>query len=623
MHQRLLVLLPQLRILETPNIGLSQTVSTSEAAAAQLALVSSTTSLPASLAPYDPAASKAVPYPKVATTKESYSELVPGNNADSTSFLVSNLQPTNVDAPFLAPILPTITAPLSASFSPQQANSPPSSSSLNEAPQLSITQSAAFQASTTSLFPIIKPTALMPLEASISMSISNPSYAPQQQETSNAVTSIGSSIVLQATAHAIPAPSVSQSAAELFAASPSSIFQPSSIFPTIAPATINTAVVLGQSSSIFPTVAPATINTAVVLGQSTSKGPSGIIQVGGSTLVPGSPAITASGIIISLNSATQLVVGSETISHFNAATATAPPSTASVTTLLSQTISKGASGAIQFGSATLIPGAQAITASGTLISLNSATQLVVGSSTVSEINLAMPTTLSAPTITISRVVVSLNSASQLVVGSSTISDLKVGLYASATTGKSAIVVLDQTISIGPSGNLQIGSATLIPGSAAITLSTTKALVPTIKTSQSGLFLPSVSSGSFATSYMTSSKAPSTKPGTPAIPSSTSWAIPSTSSTLATSTTLNSTTSSTSTSSRISSSSTSTTSGLSGAILAGLGYGFASSTSSAAPQSTSRVPSGASQNSLPIFAAVGGCLSTIVSLMVGFGVFVSF
>ena len=98
------------------------------------------------------------------------------------------------------------------------------------------------------------------------------------------------------------------------------------------------------------------------------------ISVSGSKLTPGGPAIKISGTLVSLGS-NVLVIGTSSILF-----ATEDP-TQVVTTIAGQTITANPT-AVEVGSSTLTPGGPGLILSGTLVSLNYAGQLVVGSKTI-------------------------------------------------------------------------------------------------------------------------------------------------------------------------------------------------------------------------------------------------
>ena len=98
------------------------------------------------------------------------------------------------------------------------------------------------------------------------------------------------------------------------------------------------------------------------------------VSVAGTTLRPGGPAIKVSGTLMSLDS-NDFVIGTSSI-HF----ATDDP-TQVVATITGQMITANPT-AVEFGGSTFAPGGPGLLLSGTLVSLNYAGQLVVGSNTI-------------------------------------------------------------------------------------------------------------------------------------------------------------------------------------------------------------------------------------------------
>ncbi len=164
------------------------------------------------------------------------------------------------------------------------------------------------------------------------------------------------------------------------------------------------------------------------------------ISVAGTTLTPGGPAIMVSGTPMSLGS-NVLVIGTSSIPL-----ATDDP-TQVVTTIAGQTITANPT-AVEIGSSTLTPGSPGLTLGGTLISLNSAGQLVVGSKTIpldgagggSGVN-ELITTVAGQDLTADSTAVR--------IGSSTL-----------TPGGPGMTLSGTMVSLDPSGRLVIGSKTL-------------------------------------------------------------------------------------------------------------------------------------------------------------------
>lgn len=128
-----------------------------------------------------------------------------------------------------------------------------------------------------------------------------------------------------------------------------------------------------QALPSFPPRIPQPGQVTTINGVTIQLLPSGV-SVAGTTLTPGAPAITASGTPISLGS-TGFVVGTSSVpvSFGN------PQSL--ITTIGGQAIT-AAETAVEIGTATLTPGAQGTTLGGTLVSLDSGGNLVIGSKTV-------------------------------------------------------------------------------------------------------------------------------------------------------------------------------------------------------------------------------------------------
>lgn len=190
--------------------------------------------------------------------------------------------------------------------------------------------------------------------------------------------------------------------------------------------------------------------TTTIGGQVITAAPNGI-AVAGTTLSPGAPGMTVGGTLLSLDTASQLVIGSKTIPLES----TSPYL---ITTVIGGQVITAAPNAIAIAGTALTPGAAGVTVGGTLVSLNTAGQLVVGAKTIvlqsgttglgglgvgvpsevadpvtttidGQIITAGPTALAmagttltpgAPAFIINGTLISLNTAAQLVVGSKTI-----------------------------------------------------------------------------------------------------------------------------------------------------------------------------------------------------------
>ncbi len=118
------------------------------------------------------------------------------------------------------------------------------------------------------------------------------------------------------------------------------------------------------------------------------------IAIAGNTLTPGASGVTVDGTLISLNAATQLIVGSEIITFKSGTTglgrlimgglgAVASSKEADpITTTIDGHVITAAPTVLAMAGTTLTPGAAGFTINGTLISLNTAAQLIVGSKTI-------------------------------------------------------------------------------------------------------------------------------------------------------------------------------------------------------------------------------------------------
>ena len=211
--------------------------------------------------------------------------------------------------------------------------------------------------------------------------------------------------------------------------------------------------IVGSKTIPLGSTIPETI-TSNIAGQMITAAPNGV-AVAGTTLRPGALGMTLSGTLVSLDSANQLIVGSKTISLESA-------SPGSIVTTIGGQVITAAPDKIAIAGTALTPGASGITVGGTLVSFNTAGQLIVGAKTMTlpsgdtgfgglimgghggvssevadpitttidgQVITAGPTALvmagttltpGAPGFTIDGTVLSLNTAAQLVVGSKTI-----------------------------------------------------------------------------------------------------------------------------------------------------------------------------------------------------------
>lgn len=156
---------------------------------------------------------------------------------------------------------------------------------------------------------------------------------------------------------------------------------------------LNTAgqFVVGSKTIPLGSQGPETITTTIG-GQVITAAPNKL-AIGGTALTPGASGVTVGGTLVSLNTAGQLIVGSKTIALPSGSIAlggqivgglgvgaseVANPIT---TTIDGQIITAGPT-ALAMAGTTLTPGAPGFTINGTLVSLNTAAQLIVGSKTI-------------------------------------------------------------------------------------------------------------------------------------------------------------------------------------------------------------------------------------------------
>jgi len=204
----------------------------------------------------------------------------------------------------------------------------------------------------------------------------------------------------------------------------------------------------GSGPGIGPSLGLAGLLSMVVttagVGQAyTAQAPGMLIGV--KTLLPGGPAISVSGTVVSLASS-HIVIGTSTISL------PSPAPTPSMTdlqplptfTLAGQTYTAIPTG-FEIGSATLLPGASPIFISGTPVSLASS-QLVIGTSTLPILTLLPTSTTRAFYITIGSETLALGPTAIIVAGST------------LTPGAPAITTDGNAVSLG-SSMLVVGSRT--------------------------------------------------------------------------------------------------------------------------------------------------------------------
>ena len=222
-------------------------------------------------------------------------------------------------------------------------------------------------------------------------------------------------------------------------------------------------------------------------GQAITAAP-GAVVIAGNSLTLGAPGATIDGTILSLNSAGQFVVGSKTI-HFGSKF----PET--MTTNIAGQVITAAPNAVAVAGTTLTPGAPGITLDGTLLSLATAGELIVGSKTVplgsaspnsivttigGQVITATPNKIAirstaltpgAPGITVGGTLVSLNTAGQLLVGSKTIAlpNGSTGLRAPTEVADLITTTIDgQVITAGPTALVMAGT-TLTSGAPGFTI----------------------------------------------------------------------------------------------------------------------------------------------------------
>ncbi|TKA68397.1 hypothetical protein B0A49_10641, partial [Cryomyces minteri] len=209
----------------------------------------------------------------------------------------------------------------------------------------------------------------------------------------------------------------------------------------------SSAVVVGGSSAAIPQVpyqpTPTIPGPAPVLtydGSAFTANPAPQYVVGGQTLVPGGPAITVSGTPVSLPAQpTAIVVGGIT------QPLGPPPASPSPLTVGGLTITPNSAQAYIIGSQTLEAGAPAIVVSGTSVSLAPGAAAVVIGGTTSHLGpqaqiTKSPVGSNPQAITVGGSTITINSASNFVVGSQTLS-----------VGGPGITVSGTTLSLGRSG----------------------------------------------------------------------------------------------------------------------------------------------------------------------------
>ena len=256
-------------------------------------------------------------------------------------------------------------------------------------------------------------------------------------------------------------------------------------------------LIVGSKTMTLASNVPETIITTVA-GQAITAAPSGI-AVAGITLKPGAPGTTLDRTLLSLDTDNHLIVGSKTIPLLYA-------SSNLITTTIGGQIITAAANRIAIAGITLTPGASGVTVGGTLVSLNAAAQLVVGSkiitfqsgttglgrlvmgglgaATPSEEAEPITTTIDGHVITaaltalamagttltpgaagftVNGTLVSLNTAAQLVVGTKTIPLESENAGSSGQTADLGGLIMGGFGNGGPFGPFRSSSPALAPG----------------------------------------------------------------------------------------------------------------------------------------------------------------
>lgn len=258
----------------------------------------------------------------------------------------------------------------------------------------------------------------------------------------------------------------------------------------------SSALVIGTSTVRLAPEVPTQMITTIA-GHAITAAPNAV-AIAGNTLSPGAPGTTIDGTVLSLDPAGQFVVGSKTIAL------TTNVSETMTTTIAGQAITAVPNG-ITVAGITLSPGAFGTTLDGTLLSLDTARQLIIGSKTIpleSVSSSSLTTTIggqfitAAPNgiviagttltpgasgVTVGGTLISLNTAGQLVIGSKTITlpsgstglaGLIMGGFGIAASSKSAdpltTTIDGHVITAGPTA-LAMAGTTLTPGAPGFTI----------------------------------------------------------------------------------------------------------------------------------------------------------
>ena len=217
-----------------------------------------------------------------------------------------------------------------------------------------------------------------------------------------------------------------------------------------------TAVVSGTTYSVLPSNQGLLVNGAStmalpplpsapqlifsVAGQTFTAARAGF-SIAGTTILPGGQALTISGTAISLNSFSQLQIGSSTIGLAQTPETVGP----AVFTVAGQTFTAAPTGFPIAGSS-LTPGGSPVYLSGTLVSLDASSHLQIGSTTV---NMGINTASATQSV--------------FAVAGQTFTAEPTGFVVAATTltpGGSAITISGTPVSLAPGGTLAIGSSTI-------------------------------------------------------------------------------------------------------------------------------------------------------------------
>ncbi|KAK4501408.1 hypothetical protein PRZ48_007217 [Zasmidium cellare] len=181
-----------------------------------------------------------------------------------------------------------------------------------------------------------------------------------------------------------------------------------------------------------------TIGNSVVTANTASE-----FEIGGQTLAPGGPAITAAGTTFEIPSdGTAIVVNGNTSPiNINTPQAQAQP-VASAVTIGNNVVTANSASEFVVGSQTLAPGASAITADGTTFAIPSGGSAVVVNGVTSPISIpdVQAAQTPAPQITVGGSTIGADDSGNFVVGSQTLAP-----------GGSAITVDGSTLSLAPSG----------------------------------------------------------------------------------------------------------------------------------------------------------------------------